>query len=343
MILRACTPFVLLFAFVIALLPTAPASADAVADFYRGKTVSIVLGTGPGRTYDLYARLLATHMSRHIPGQPTMIVQYMGGAGGLKATNYVYNAAPRDGTVIATLFGSLPSLEKLRPEAAKYVSEKFNWLGAFSRIVNVVAVMNNAPATTLDDAKKREVVIGSIGRGNSTYQWPAMMNAILGTKFKIVSGYRSGGAIYKAMESGEVHGYAPVWLSLSATKAAWLKEKKVMVLAQMGLNKIDELPDTPLMLDLAKTEEDKALVRFLASGSPLGRAALTTPGVPADRLAALRGAFEATMKDPAYLADAKAKKLLIAPSSRAEVEAAVKQIVNTPPAQLARIKTILGY
>ncbi len=233
--------------------------------------------------------------------------------------------------------------EKPRPKAAKYKSLEFNWLGAFSRIVNVLAVMSDAPATTLDDAKKKQVVIGSIGTGNSTYQWPALINDILGTKFKIVSGYRSGGAIYKAMESGEVHGYSPVWLSLSATKAAWLRDNKVTVLAQMGLQRIPALPDTPMLIDLAKSEEDKDLVRFLASGSPLGRSALTTPGVPADRLAALRKAFAATVADPAYLAEAKKRKLLIAPSSRDTVEAAVRQIAGTPAPLMARIKKILKY
>ncbi len=329
--------------FVLTLGPLTSARAEAVADFYSGRTITIVLGTGPGRTYDLYARLLAAHMPRHIPGNPNMVVQYMRGAGGLKATNYVFNAAPRDGTVIATLFASLPSLEKLRPKAAKYKSLEFNWLGAFSRIVNVIAVMSNAPATTLDDAKNKEVVIGSIGKANTTYQWPALINGILGTKFKIVSGYRSGGAIYKAMESGEVHGYSPVWLSLSATNAAWLRDKKVSVLAQMGLEKIDALPNTPMLIDLVKSDEDKALVKFLASGSPLGRSALTTPGVPADRLAALRKALAATVTDPAYLADAKARKLLIAPSSREAVEAAVRQIAATPEPLMARFKKIMNY
>ncbi len=325
------------------LAPSTAARADAVADFYSGRTITIVLGTGPGRTYDLYARLLATHMPKHIPGKPNMVVQYMRGAGGIKATNYVFNAAPQDGTVIATLFASLPALEKLRPKAAKYKALEFNWLGAFSRIVNVIAVMSDAPAVTLDQAKKKEVVIGSIGTANSTYQWPALINGILGTKFKIVSGYRSGGAIYKAMESGEVHGYSPVWLSLSATKAAWLRDKKVSVLAQMGLERIPALPDTPMLINLVKSDADRDLVRFIASGSPLGRSALTTPGVPADRLAALRKALAATVKDPAYLADAKKRKLLIAPSSLEDVEAAVRQIAGTPAPLMARCKKIMNY
>ncbi len=321
---------------------SSPARADAVADFYNGRTITIVLGTGPGRTYDLYARLLTAHMPKYIPGKPNMLVQYMRGAGGLKATNYLYNAAPRDGTVIGTLFSTLPMIEKLRPEAAKYEALKFNWLGGYSLIRNVVAVMSDAPALTLDQAKRKEIVIGSIGKSNTTYQWPALINSIIGTKFKIVSGYRSGGAVYKAMESGEVHGYAPVWLSLVSTKADWLKRKKVTILAQMGLSKIDGLPDVPLLLDLAKTDEQRGFIKFLAAGAPLGRSAVAPPGVPADRLAALRRALAMTVKDPDYLADARARKLLIIPSSQQEIEAAVKLMVNTPAPLVAKFKTIMG-
>jgi len=203
--------------------------------------------------------------------------------------------------------------------------------------------MSNAPAITLAGAMKTEVVIGSIGKSNTTCQWPALANSVLGNKFKIVSGYRSGGAIYKAMESGEVHGYAPVWLSLTSTKAAWLKEKKVAILTQAGLTAIKGLEHVPMLIHLAKTEEQKSIIRFLAAGGPLGRSALTTPGVPKARLAALRSAFKATMTDPKYLADAKKRKLTIQPYSRKQVEAAVEQVINTSPALLAKIKTILGY
>lgn len=329
-------------AFVGALAP-AVAHAEAVADFYRGRTVTILLGTGPGATYDLYARVLATHMGGHIPGAPTLTVQYMPGAGGLKATNYLYNAAPRDGSMIATLFGSLPQLQMLRPEAAKYDALKFSWLGAFSDNVSVVIVNSNAPALSFADAKKKEVIIGSIGKGNETYGFPALLNSALGTKFKIISGYPSGAEIYKAMESGEVHGYAPVWLSIVTGKAAWLKEKKIEVLVQGGLAKVPELAGVPLALDLAKTDEEKALLRFSAAATPIGRAALGPPDLPADRLAALEKAFAETVKDPAYVADAKSKKLTVSFMSKAQIVAAVRQIVHTPPALLAKLKVALGY
>ena len=324
-------------------LAPAVAQGDAVADFYRGRTVNILLGTGPGATYDLYARVLATHMGRHIPGQPAMTVQYMPGAGGLKATNYLYNAAPKDGATIATLFGSLPQLQMLRPEAAKYDALKFSWLGAFSDNVSVVIVNSNAPALSFADATKKEVVIGSIGKGNETYGFPALLNSALGTKFRIISGYPSGAEIYKAMESGEVHGYAPVWLSIVTGKAAWLKEKKIAVLVQGGLTKSPDLPDVPLALDLAKTDEEKALLRFSAAATPIGRAALGPPDLPADRRAALEKAFADTVRDPAYIADANSKKLTVTPMSKDQIVAAVRQIVQTTPALLAKLKVALGY
>lgn len=320
-----------------------PAQADAVADFYKGRQLTILLGTGPGRTYDLYARMLAHHMINHIPGKPTAIVQYMRGAGGLKATNYLYNAAPKDGSMIATLFATLPSLKLFRPAAAKYDPLKFSWLGAFSHTVNVVIVNRDAPATTLTDAKKKQVVIGSIGKGNTTYQFPALINGAFGTKFKIISGYRSGGAIYKAMESGEVNGYAPVWLSVVATKAAALKNGDIRVLVQGGLSKLPELPNVPLLLDLAENDQQRTMIRFLSSGSPLGRAAQGPPGVPKARYDALVSALAATVKDPAYLAEAKKLKLSVAFTSRDDTIAAVRQIMETPPAVVAKLKAVMGY
>ena len=322
---------------------TLQAHAAGVADYYKGKQITVLLGTGPGRTYDLYARLLTNHIVSHIPGKPSAIVQYMPGAGGLKATNYLYNAAPKDGSMIATLFATLPSIRLFKPDAAKYDPLRFNWLGAFSRTVNVLIVNKSSPAASLDDAKNHEVVIGAIGKGNSTYQFPALINGAFGTKFKIISGYRSGGAIYKAMESGEVHGYAPVWLSVVATKAAALQSGDIRVLVQGGLSKLPELPDVPLLLDLAKTDEQRSMIRFLSAGSPLGRAAQGPPGIPKDRYEALVAALAATVKDPAYLAAAKKLKLSVAFTSRDDTVAAVRQIMETPPAMIGRIKTVMGY
>lgn len=321
----------------------APHVAAADADFYKGKTVKVLLGTGPGATYDLYARILATHMAKHIPGTPAMVVEYMPGAGGLKATNYLYNAAPKDGTMIATLFGTLPSLQLFRPEAAKYDALRFGWLGAFSDNVSVVVVNSNAPATTIAQARQTELVIGAIGKGNETYGFPALLNSVLGTKFRIVTGYRSGAEIYKAMETGEVHGYAPVWLSIVTGKASWLADKKIAVLVQGGMAPAKEIPKVPLALDLAKTTEEKTLLRFSAAASAIGRSAVAPPDLPADRLAALENAFAATVKDPAYVADAESRKLTVVPASKAELVAAVRQIMETPKPLLDKLRTALGY
>ena len=310
----------------------ATAGADEVADFYKGKTITILLGTGPGRSYDLYARTIGDHLVNHIPGKPNYIMQYMRGAGGLKATNYLYNVAPKNGTVIATLFATLPSLKLFKPAAAKYEPLKFSWLGAFSSVVSVVVVNADAPATTLEGAKQREVVIGSIGKGNTTYQFPALINGAFGTKFKIVSGYRSGGAIYKAMEGREVHGYAPVWDSIRATKAEAFRKGEIKVLVQGGLKKLAAIPNVPLLLDLATTDEQRGMIRFLAAGSPLGRAAQGPPGIPRARFDALTNALAETMKDPAFLAKAKKRKLALAYSSREDTIAARASGVRGVPA-----------
>lgn len=322
---------------------TGPAAADEVADFYKGKTITILLGTGPGRSYDLYARTIGDHLVNHIPGKPNYVIQYMRGAGGLKATNYLYNVAPRDGKMIATLFSTLPSLKLFKPAAAKYEPLKFSWLGAFSSVVSVVIVNADAPATTLQGAMRKEVVIGSIGKGNTTYQFPALINGAFGTKFKIISGYRSGGAIYKAMESREVHGYAPVWDSVRATKADAFRKGEIKVLVQGGLKKLPEIPDVPLLLDLATTDEQRGMIRFLAAGSPLGRAAQGPPGIPKARFDALTNALAETLKDPAFLAKAKKRKLVTAYTSREDTIAAVRTIMETPAPTVARIKAVLGY
>ena len=319
-----------------------PAAADEVADFYKGKQVTIVLGTGPGRTYDLYARLLARHMQKRIPGRPNMLVQYMEGGGGLTATNHMYNAAPKDGTYIATLFGTLPSEQLTKPNVARYDARNFNWLGAFSSATNVVAVMNDAPATTVEGIKEKEVVIGSIGRGNSTYQFPALINHIVGTKFKLISGYPSGAEIYKAMESGEVHGYAPIWLSLTATKTDWLDSGRIKVLVQGGPVKLARLPNVPLLIEFAKTDEQRRMVLFQSAGSVLAHSALAPPGVPADRLKALEEAFAKTVADPEYLADAAKQKLPISFTSKAKVVESVEQILSTPAALIETMKKVTG-
>jgi tripartite-type tricarboxylate transporter receptor subunit TctC len=333
------------WAFVVAItmLATAPpAKADAVAEFYKGNTVSILLGTGPGATYDFYARILAKHLARHIPGEPNVTVNYMPGAGGLNMFNHLYNLAPKDGTVIGNTFGTLPINQLFKPDAARYDAAKFNWLGSVSRDVSVLSVNATAPVKTLEDAKKNEMVIGSIGLGNGTYYFPALINTVLGTKIKIITGYPSGNEIYKAMEANEVYGYAPVWLSLVSVKPDWLRDKKVVLAAQSGTVKHKDLPDVPLLYDLAKTEEHKQMVRFFSATAPIDRASAAPPGVPADRLAALEKALAATVKDPAYLTEMTERKLTVDPSSKADVVAAVRQIIETPPALVQRIKVAFG-
>jgi tripartite-type tricarboxylate transporter receptor subunit TctC len=273
-----------------------------------------------------------------VPGTPAIVVNYMPGAGGLTMFSHLYNAAPKDGTAIGNTFGTITVNQLFKPDAARYDAVKFNWLGSVSRDISVLAVNATAPVQTLQQAASREVVVGSIGRANSTYYFPALIRSLLGAKIKIVSGYRSGNAIYKAMESDEVQGYAPVWLSLVSVKPDWLRDKKVVVLAQSGVAKHKDLPDVPLLYDLAKDEEQRQMVRFFSAMAPIDRASVAPPGVPVERVAALEKAFAATMKDPAYLEDMAKRRLTVEPSSKAEVVAAVNQIMHTPAPLVSRIK-----
>jgi tripartite-type tricarboxylate transporter receptor subunit TctC len=256
--------------------------------------------------------------------------------------NHLYNLAPKDGTVIGNTFGTLPITQLFKPDAIRYDARKFNWLGSVSRDVSVLAVNVDAPAKTLQQAKTSEIIIGSIGTGNGTYFFPALLNTVLGTKIKIISGYPSGNEIYKAMEAREVHGYAPVWLSLVTVKPDWMRDKKILVLAQSGTVKHKDLPNVPLLYDEVSDPEHKQMVQFFSATAAIDRAAAAPPGVPAERLAALEKALTATVKDPAFIAEMTQRKLTVDPSSRAQVEAAVSQILDTPKPVVARLKEAFG-
>jgi tripartite-type tricarboxylate transporter receptor subunit TctC len=281
-------------------------------------------------------------MQRHVPGAPAMVVNYMPGAGGIVMFNHLYNAAPKDGTVIASTFGTLAINQLFKPDGIRYDASKFSWLGSVSRDVSVLAVNATAPVQSLEQAKSREMVVGSIGLSNATYHFPALINSVLATKIKVITGYRSGNEIYKAMEANEVHGYAPVWLSLVSVKPDWLRDKKVVLVTYSGTTTHKDLTGVPLLYDLVKEEEPRQMVRFFSATAPIDRAFAAPPGVPADRLTALEKALSATLKDPAYLEEMAERKLSVEASSKSEVVAAVSQILNTPAPLAARIKTAFG-
>ena len=324
-----------------AALTALPASAQSVEEFYKGKTVSILMGTGPGASYDLYGRTIAEHISRHIPGNPTIIVEHMPGAGGVIAANHIYNTAPQDGTKVL-LSHAIPLSEKLEPAGVRFQSAKFQWLGAYDAIVQALTVWHTAPAQTIEELKtKPGVVIGAFSTTHLSYQWASLLKDAIGADYKIITGYRSGNDCNLAMERGEIHGWTASWESISGTRPQWLAEKKVKMLAQFTIERKPYLKDVPTLVELAP-QDKKDVAEFVISGTPFARGLAVGPGVPADRVAALRKAFDALMQDKAFLAEAEKRKLSIDPYDAGKVHGMVNKIVSASPELVARVKKAIG-
>lgn len=319
--------------------PAATAQADSVAEFYRGKTVNVLIGVGVGGEYDLQARLVARHIGKHIPGNPAVVPQNMTGAGGLRMANYLYTVAARDGTSIGMIANAFPALQAAGLPGVQFDAGKMQWLGTIAPVVETMAVWHTTGVRSIEDVRKRETIAGASGRGAITYTYPALMNELLGTRFKIVTGYPGGNQINLAMERGEVEARNNTWSSWKATKAAWLAEKKIVVIAQAG-PKAPDL-DAPSLEDLARNAEDRQLIALVMSGARLGRPFATNAGVPAERVAALRAAFAATMQDPEFLAEAKTLGFEVNPVLGEAMQKIVEEVLATPKSIAARAKALL--
>jgi tripartite-type tricarboxylate transporter receptor subunit TctC len=320
-----------------------PALADPVADFYKGKQIRFVVRTTVGGDYDQYTRLLARFMGKYIPGNPTMIVVNMPGGGGITAANYMAQVAPRDGTVIGIVSQGLAVDQALgQSPQLKADLREFNWIANVVYSNQLLVVWHTSPTKTLEDAKKRETTIGTTGAGSASVQFPAFYNNVLGTRFKIVFGYPGGQHIDLAMERGEVEGRGTnPYSGWMASKPTWIPEKKIIPLIQAGIEKEPALPDVPLIVDQPVRAEDKPLLQFMANSSTVGRPLATTPGVPAERVAALRAAFAATIKDPEFIAAAKHEPLEIRPMTAERLTAVIAGILNAPPDVRDRMKVAL--
>jgi tripartite-type tricarboxylate transporter receptor subunit TctC len=331
-----------LFALAALLLSSAPTlGQEDVAAFFKGKTVRLIVGIGVGSGYDINARLLARHMAAHIPGQPTIIVQNQPGAGSLTMTNALYNTGPYDGTVMGASFNGMPTTPLLQPAGVRFDPVKLNWLGSTNRETQAMYVWHTAPARVLEDAKAKETIMGAQAPGSTQFDYPVLANQLFGFKFKVVTGYESTPKIHLAMESGEVHGTIANWSTLKAINTNWITEKKIRILAQWALKKNSELADVPLFLDRAQSDAERAALRLMLARLEYGRPFFLPPNVPAARLEALRRAFDATMKDPAYLAEADKLKIEVDPLSGEEVAALVEQVSRTPAETVARVRAAM--
>jgi tripartite-type tricarboxylate transporter receptor subunit TctC len=314
-------------------LPVAAQAQDAVADFYKGKTITMVIGLSPGGGYDIYARLVGKHMGKHIPGNPSFVPRNMTGAGGLVATNHLYNVAPKDGTTVGAPQRGVP-FEPLTGGAeakAQFDPLKFNWLGSANAETSIAVAWHTTGITKYQDLFEKEIVFGGTGAGTESVVLPYVLSNILGFKVKVIAGYPGGSETDLAMERGEVGGRGTFsWTSFKVRKMDWLKEKKVAILYQQALEKHPDLPDVPLVIDLAKNAEDRQILELVMIPLLFGRPYAAPPGVPMDRVAALRKAFDETMTDKEFLADANKGKLEIEPVSGAKMEELLKKAYATP-------------
>ena len=317
-----------------------PAAADPVADFFRGKTVTVLIGVSAGGEYDLQARLIARFIGRHIPGNPTVAPQNMTGAGGLTEANWLYNVGPKDGTYIGLIQNALPVMQAVGLPGPQFDAAKFQWIGSIAPTVETLAVWTSSGVTSIEQARQTEVVIGAVGKGGITDTFPRMINEFAGTKFKIVVGYPGGNDVNLAMERGEVVGRNNTWSSWKVTKKNWLDEKKISILAYEGPKPAD-LGIVPSVQDLAKTEEDKAAIRLIVAGTLFGRPLTAPPGVPADRIAALRAAFLATMKDPDFLKEAEAGNFEVDPVDGLRMQKIAEELIALPASVKARARPLI--
>ena len=313
------------------------AFAQDPTQFYTNRTISILMGTSPGGSYDIYGRVIANHLARQIPGKPTIILEHMPGAGGAAAGNFIYGAGPQDGTKIL-LSHALPLMEKLEdPKAIRYESKKLNWLGAYDEIAQVMAIWKDAGAASIEDLKAKPLVFGSMATSHLSYQWAMVAKDALGAKFKVISGYTTGGALNLAMERGEIAGWAVAWESIAVGKEDWIATQKVAVPLVFTLERMKQLPAVPTLLELAQGPE-RDVVEFLANGTPIARAMALGPNVPADRVAAMRKAFATMMSDPEFLDEAAKRRLGIRFRTADETLALVTKIVDASPAIVDRVK-----
>jgi tripartite-type tricarboxylate transporter receptor subunit TctC len=324
---------------VIGSLAAASAQAQSVADFYRGKTVNVLIGVGVGGEYDLQARLVARHLGKHIPGNPSVVPQNMTGAGGIKMANYLFAQAPRDGTYIGMLGNNFAATQAVGGQGVQFDVLRFRWLGTIAPVVETMAVWHTAGVKTIEEVRRKEVVAVASSKGAITFIYPSMMNELLGTRFKIVTGYAGGNEINLAMERGEVQARNNTWSSWKATKAAWLKDGKINVIVQAGPRAPDL--DVPSVEELARTPDERKLIELIVSGTRLGRPMATTPDVPEDRLAALRAAYRETMADPAVLAEAANLNFEVAPVYGEDMQKIVGEVMSTPKELAARAKHLL--
>jgi tripartite-type tricarboxylate transporter receptor subunit TctC len=330
------------FGALFAMTGTAPAPAQSVAEFYKANRVTIVIGYTPGGVYDLYARTVARHLGRHIPGHPTVVAQNMPGAGSMKAANYIFGQAPKDGSQIAVFARGLAMQPLLDKTGVQYDATKLNWLGSPASEVSVVFSWHTKPFKTVNDLRKREMIVPATGVGADSAVFPYILNGVLGTKFKVVTGYPGAAETMLSIERGETDGSAATsWGNFASARKEWIRDGKVNIILQLALKKHPALSQVPLVMDMATNDDDRRALELIFSRQSMSYPFAVPPEAPADRLAALQRAFDATLKDPGFLSDAKQQMLEVDPVGGDQIQALVRGVYASPPAVVARARAVI--
>jgi tripartite-type tricarboxylate transporter receptor subunit TctC len=318
-----------------------PGLADPVADFYRGRTIEIDVGTGPGGGYDANARLVARHLEHLLPGKPTIIINNLPGGGGIRAANALFNKSARDGSVLGTFSNAMITEPMLGDGQALFDPGKFTWIGSASREDGLCLATRSSGVASWSNLLQKEVIVGTAAPGTTTYMYPVMLRNLFGARFKLVSGYPDGGQIALAIERDEVQAICQTYSSLKIGHPNWLSDHIVQPLIALGFGRIRDLPEVPSVMDLAKTDEQRQVLKVVLAPTLAGRPFVAPPGVPADRVAALRDAFDAMTKDPTFLAAARRLQMDIQPATGVEIEALVKDIYALPKVVIVSTKRVV--
>lgn len=323
-----------------AVATAAPARADDVADFYKGRQINAITGGGAGGGFALAARIMGRHITRHIPGKPDWIVTSMPGAGGARAVKYIVNAAAQDGTIIGAILPPAVISPLLR-SGVGYDSSKLRWIGTITPMPSVLSVWHTSPVKSIEQAKETQITVATSSKLSTNYFMSEFMNQVIGTRFKVISGYRGGDRQNNAMEKGEVHARASFYNSYKTTKSDWLRDRKIIHLATLG-PRHPELKGVLHLMDIARDDDERRMVAIMQAGESVGHGFFVSPSVPMARVEALRKAFDATMKDAAFLADAEKRKQVVEPVSGAELDRTVSEATSASPALVAKMRKFLS-
>jgi tripartite-type tricarboxylate transporter receptor subunit TctC len=315
-------------------------AAQAPEQFYKGKTIDFEIGYPTGGSNDAYARLVATHLGRNIPGAPAIVPRNVPGAGSFLAVNRVANTAPRDGTVIGLGAPTMALDERLGSQGVRFKTAALNWIGRVDSLINIVMMWHTSKVKTIADAQRIESTLSGTGAGSTVSIYPTVLNNVIGTKFKLVMGYRGSNEAMLALERGEVEGHSTAWAAVKVAKPDWIRDKTVNIIVQFALKRHPELPDVPTAVELARNDEERQVLATVMNASEVGTALFVAPGVPPDRLAALRRAFDATMQDAEFRAEAQKLRLGVSPMTGEELQTLIAQVSGLSPGLLDKVRAV---